>query len=163
MDDAMIDDFEFTWLDSQGRMVRKEMSPHWIYYMDRMRLSEFKPDQVGKWMSFFEDVDAMAAICRDAVMEGACIECKHAHALRVESKGTGVACFYVNGDDANAHRKLLAWMLERGLVQKTKGGRLYNIGFKFDRQTLSGEYGENFRAKITLSDFVDLNTGRLID
>ena len=162
MDDMMIGDFESTWLDNQGHVVRREVSPHWVYYMDRTRLGEFKPAQVGKWMSFFEDVVAMAAICRDAVLEGACIECKHAHALRVESRGTGVACFYVNGDDADAHRKILSWMIARGLVQKRKDGRLYNIGFKFDKQTLSGEYGEDFQAKITLSDFVDLRTGKLI-
>lgn len=61
-----------------------------------------------------------------------------------------------------AHRGLLAWMIGHGLVGRTKAGRLFDIGFKYDEQTFAGEYGENFAARIRLSDFVDLETGQFV-
>ena len=57
---------------------------------------------------------------------------------------------------------MIAFMLEHGLVRKTKSGKLYNIGFKLDDQTRAGEYGTGFKARITLSDFVDLETGEFL-
>ena len=113
-------------------------------------------------MSFFSDVEYMAGICRDAVFQGACIECKHSHPMAVQM-GSGVACFYVNGGDKAAHRRLLAWMLEHDLIRRTKSGRFYNIGFKYDAQTIAGEYGDAFTPKIVLSDFVDLETGLFVE
>lgn len=53
-------------------------------------------------------------------------------------------------------------MLENNLIRRTKTGRLYNISFKFDDQTLAGEYGSDFEGKIKLEQFVDLNTGEFI-
>lgn len=55
-------------------------------------------------------------------------------------------------DDVEAHRRVVAFMLEHGLVRKTKSGKLYNIGFKLDDQARAGEYGAGFKARITLSD-----------
>ena len=59
---------------------------------------------------------------------------------------------YLNLDDVEAHRRVVAFMLEHGLVRKTKSGKLYNIGFKLDDQARAGEYGAGFKARITLSD-----------
>lgn len=79
-------------------------------------------------------------------------ECKHSSFESVIENGRGVACFYLNLDDVEAHRRVVAFMLEHGLVRKTKSGKLYNIGFKLDDQARAGEYGAGFKARITLSD-----------
>ena len=76
--------------------------------------------------------------------------------------GTGVCCFYLNGDDTEAHRRAIGFLLGHGLVRRTKAGRLYNVSFKFDEQTRAGEYGDDFHAKICLADFVDLDTGEFL-
>ena len=40
--------------------------------------------------------------------------------------------------------------------------KVYNIGFKLDDQTRAGEYGSDFKARIRLSDFVDLESGEVL-
>ena len=82
-----------SWLDDTGRMIRDEKAPFWVYYMDTARFGDLKSGQVGKWMSFFTDVDIMADVCRAAVLEDACIECKHTHPVAVEAKRTRNVCF----------------------------------------------------------------------
>jgi hypothetical protein len=73
-----------------------------------------------------------------------------------------VVCWYSN-DDTNSLKTLAKYLVDNNLVQKTKNGKLYNISFKYDSQTRNAEYGDSFTAKITLSDFLDLNTGELLD
>ena len=51
-------------------------------------------------------------------------------------------------------------MLNNNLIQRTKKGKLYNLSFKFDSQTINGEYEENFTGRIKLDNFIDLDTGR---
>lgn len=59
--------------------------------------------------------------------------------------------------------RLASYMLENGLIRKTKTGKLYNISFKFDTETYAGKYkGSGFSGKIKLADFVDLETGEFI-
>ena len=53
-------------------------------------------------------------------------------------------------------------MVAHDLVRRTRTGRLYDIGFKYDSQTLAGEYGSLFVPRIVLSDFLDLETGELV-
>ena len=72
---------------------------------------------------------------------------------------SGVACFYKHGDEVGANWRVLAYFLEKGLIGKTKGGKLYNISFKYDEQTRNGEYGKNFVAEIKLDHFLNLSTG----
>ena len=48
------------------------------------------------------------------------------------------------------------------MIKKTKSGKLYNIGFKYDSQTRNCEYGDDFKAEIKLEQFVDLNTGKML-
>ena len=50
-------------------------------------------------------------------------------------------------------------MLNNNLIRRTKDGRLYNLSFKLNVQTRSGEYGKDFKAELKLSDLIDLNTG----
>jgi len=107
-------------------------------------------------MFFFGDRKFVEEICVKAIKEEAILECKHTDAE------TGVACFYLEGDDMEAHRKILSFFINNGLIRKTKTGKLYNIGFKFDDQTRAGEYGGDFKAELKLDRFVDLNTGEFI-
>lgn len=75
----------------------------------------------------------------------------------------GVCCFYLNGNDREGHKKILSYMLDNGLVRKTKSGKLYNISFKYDTETYAGKYkGSGFSGKIKLADFVNLETGEFI-
>ena len=48
------------------------------------------------------------------------------------------------------------------MIRKTKKGKLYNISFKHDSQTLAGEYGEDYHPDIKLEEFVNLETGEWI-
>lgn len=76
---------------------------------------------------------------------------------------TGVICFYLNGDDIENHHRIIQFMMDNKLIQKTKTGRWYNISFKFDDQTRAGEYGIGFKGEIKLAQFIDLNTGEWIN
>ena len=49
------------------------------------------------------------------------------------------------------------------MIAKTKTGKLYNISFKLDRQTLAGEYGENYNGTIKLEQFLNLQTGEWLE
>lgn len=82
--------------------------------------------------------------------------------MALSRSGTGVCCFYLNGDDAEAHHRAIEFLLRHDLVRRTKAGRLYNVSFKFDEQTRAGEYGGGFRAKIGLANFADLDTGKFL-
>ena len=52
--------------------------------------------------------------------------------------------------------------IENNLIPKTKNGRYYDISFKTDEQTLNGEYGNDFKAKMKLHQFIDLKNGKWI-
>ena len=89
--------------------------------------------------------------------------------MSVERLETPNWVFYIDHEalPALSYERVGKWMyrtykLEHGLVQRTRTGRLYDIPFKFDEQTRAGEYGASFHARITLSDFVDLETGSFI-
>jgi hypothetical protein len=108
-------------------------------------------------MDFFASVMTVRDLCRRAVNDGVVVEAKHSDASR------GVACFYLNCDDEAAHRRTIEFFVEHGLIRKTKAGRFYDISFKLDSQTESGEYGSGFQAEIRLSDFIDLDTGKWLN
>ena len=117
----------------------------------------------GKWMYFFTDQDFAISMCEKAIEEGACYECKCSDLEKHSKKdGSGVICFYLNGDDIDNHKRIITFMLKNDLIKRTKSGRLYNASFKFDDQTMDGEYGSDFKAKIKLEQFVDLDTGEWI-
>ena len=82
--------------------------------------------------------------------------------MELRDDETGVIYFYLNGDDIENHRRVIRFMMDNELIQKTKAGRLYNISFKFDDQTRAGEYGADFKGVIKLAQFIDLNTGEWI-
>lgn len=74
-------------------------------------------------------------------------------------KPSGVCCFYCDGSDVEAHKKIISFMIENNMIQKRKTGKLYNLSFKYDTQTSNNEYGTEFESKIKLEDFIDLETG----
>lgn len=128
---------------------------YWYFSGQENPLEEHK---CGKWMCFFDNQKFAKQICQKAIDENVCYECKCTDMETVMSS-TGVICFYLNGDDIENHKRVIYFMIDNNLIRKTKTGRFYNNSFKFDVQTLSGEYGADFEGKIKLADFIDLNTG----
>lgn len=132
----------------------------WVVYAtpDARKLSN---DKCGKWMCFFNDFEHAKQICQKAIDENACAECK---CTDVIARGTddGVICFYANGDDFDAHKRIIKFMMDNDLIRRTKTGKYYNISFKYDRQTQAGEYGALFEGQIKLDKYVDLKTGKFI-
>lgn len=126
----------------------------WVYYIGDD--GKLVPEKVGKWMYFFDDKQFVVKICNDAVMNNIVVESKHS------DEETGVACFYLNCDDIAAHKRVISYFIDNNLIRRTKAGRLYNISFKLDSQTIAHEYGEDFHSEIKLSKFVDLTTGDLL-
>lgn len=142
---------EKTMLSEDGRIVRVD-NPWCSFYIDTELAPALDESRCGKWMFYFNDIEFAEEVCRKAALGMVVAECKHSSFESVIENGRGVACFYLNLDDVEAHRRVVASMLEHGLVRKTKSGKLYNIGFKLDDQARAGEYGAGFKARITLSD-----------
>ena len=136
-----------------------------VYDPDRDVESELEPDVCGKWMMYFsEDEQAWAHdMIEGAITSGACGSAKMSNSLNMMVYGgTGVACFYIVGTDDEQHKTLLSYMLDQGLFPHDADGRLCDEPFKFDWQTAAGQYGDSFVPEITLSDYVDLDTGEFL-
>ena len=123
----------------------------WVFYLSSA-YKEIDRDKCGKWMYFFGDRERAEKICKSAINQGVVSECKHTDGE------TGVACFYLNGDDIKGHKKVIQFFIDNDLIRRTKSGKLYNISFKYDSHTGNGEYGKDFIAEIKLDKFIDLNT-----
>ena len=125
---------------------------NWIKYVgDDVQFDENK---VGKWMYYFNDKDFISKVCIDVIESKIVAVAKHSNAEE------GVACFYLNCDDIDTHKKIITFLIDNNMIRKTKTGRLYNMSFKLDTQTLSGEYGDDFYSDIKLSKFIDLDSGK---
>lgn len=123
----------------------------WIYYQ------HFECKNIpncGKWMYFSGDKKFAKKICEKIITDKVVMHAKY--------NDEGICIFYLNGKDNEAHKKCIKFMMDNKLIQKTRDGRYYNISFKFDSQTLNGEYGDDFKALIKLEDFIDLYTGEFI-
>lgn len=108
----------------------------------------------------------MDDIVGTAVLNGVVAEAKYSNPETLIAAGqkNGVCCLYLNGNDREGHIRVLRYMLDSGLIRKTKSGKLYNISFKYDLQTYAGKYkGSGFTGEIKLADFVDLETGGVGD
>ena len=127
----------------------------WVYYLADTD-PHFDETKVGKWMYFFGDRQFVEKICREAIEQNIVEECKHSNA------DDGVSCFYLNDDDLEGHRRVIEFFIKNDLIRKTKKGKLYNISFKHDTQTLAGEYGDDYHSDIKLEEFVNLETGKWI-
>lgn len=128
----------------------------WIFFTNdnSKYLDTFK---MGKWMVYFSESsrEYVTEICKKAVSENIVPEAK----VAVDGD---VACFYLNIDEIEYHRKCIGFMLENNLIRKTKTGRYYNVSFKKDIQTFRGEYGNHFIPQLKLEDFINLDTGEWI-
>jgi hypothetical protein len=137
----------------------------WIYYKSKEYNSKIK--NCGKWMLFFSRENYMFAkeICMEAAINNIVYTCKHT-SFETDSLQkfslTGVICFYLDGLSENQHKKVISFLKDKDLIRKTKTGKYFNISFKFDIQTLSGDYGKDFTPEIKLSDFVNLDTHEFI-
>lgn len=130
----------------------------WYWFRNNDDLNNIDDEKAGKWMYFFKDQNHAIEICNKAINENICSECKCSDLKKRNSK-TGTLCFYLNADDIEAHKRVIKFMIENNLIQKTKKGNYFNISFKLNEQTENGEYGKNFEGKIKLNDFIDLKTG----
>ena len=144
-------------------MVRKG---GWFWYLSKDK-DKLEPDKCGKWMYFFEESeqDFAKEICQTAIDKNICFECKCTDIetrKSITGENTGVICFYQNGDDTDNHKRIIEFMIENNLIKKTKTGKFYNISFKFNNQTLTGEYGTDFEGKLKLENFIDLYNGKWI-
>lgn len=137
----------------------------WMRYFTDEHESELISEQVGKWMYVTRDMDEAVRLCREAVATGVVVEAKHSLLMQLLLTGnrTYLCCFYLNGHHIEEHRRVLRFFLDHDLIRRDENGYLENIPFKYDYQTIAGEYGENFRPKLVLSDFVDLKTGDMLD
>jgi len=136
--------------------MRVVSNPAWVFYVNEEAAAEFDENKVGKWMYFFGDREFAEKVCKQAVEVGVVAEAKHSNASE------GVCCFYLNCDDMEAHKRTINYFIKNGLIRKTKAGKLYNISFKLDSQTLDGQYGSDFQSEIKLANFVNLETGEWI-
>ncbi|MBQ8626119.1 MAG: hypothetical protein IJ419_08160 [Agathobacter sp.] len=141
-------------------------SPAWVFYLDADRESELA-NNCGKWMYFFdssrESASFVERICEQIVKDGVAIEAKHSSRDAVQIQGSGVCCFYCDGSNIEAHKKIIKFLLENNMIKRTKSGKLTNISFKYDEQTRNKQYGDEFKSKIQLSNFVNLTTGEWLD
>ena len=116
----------------------------------------FDDNKVGKWMYFFsgrEGRDFAEKKCKEAVETSIVGEAK-----RSDSTDTGVACFYINIDDLEGHKRIISFFIKNQMIRRTKTGKLYDISFKLDNQTMAGKYGSDFTASLKLSQLLDLKT-----
>lgn len=131
----------------------------WWYY------GESSPKNVGKFMTFIQGSvsDELQSLVLKAIEQGATTHVKHTNPGSVGmsplAKGDTSVIVWYSSDDKESLKRLASFMVENGLVPRTKKGRYYNISFKYDIQTTSGEYGANFKSAIKLHDLMDLNTG----
>lgn len=138
-------------------MIR-QLGWYWFLSGKEELLDEHK---CGKWMIFFNDQEFAKEICQKAIDERVVYECKCSD-METTQSDSGVICFYLNCDDIENHRRVIEFLKENDLIQKTKAGKLYNLSFKLDDQTRAGEYGSDFEGKIRLAQFIDLKTGEWI-
>lgn len=122
-------------------------------------------DNIGKFMTFVQgDIsNEMQELILKAIKQGATPLVKHTDpdmlAFNPYAKNGSLAIIWYSNDEENSLKGLVEFLIDHGLVSRTKTGKYYNISFKYDKQTQNGEYGEKFKPSISLKDIMDLNTG----
>ncbi|WP_437830573.1 hypothetical protein ACQRXC_03850 [Niallia taxi] len=127
------------------------------------------PDNVGKFMTPVQgDIsNEVQELIIKAIKQGVTPLVKHTDpdpdilASNPFAKDGSLMIIWYSTDDKESLKALAKFLVTHGLVRKTKAGRYYNISFKYDKQTRNGEYGDEFKASISLQDLMDLNTGEL--
>ncbi|ANN34851.1 hypothetical protein A9498_26510 [Bacillus thuringiensis serovar coreanensis] len=122
-------------------------------------------DHVGKFMTFVQDdiSNEIQELILKAIKQGVTSLVKHTDpdmlAFNPYAKNGSLAIIWYSTDEEKTLKGLAKFLINHGLVPKTKAGKYYNISFKYDEQTRNGEYGEQFKPSISLKDLMDLNTG----
>lgn len=133
----------------------------WTYYVDDGS-EDLSPDTCGKWMYEFDDYGLAHDLCEKAVEGGIVSEAKH-NAYPDIRYPHGICCFYIDGNDTEAHEEVLSFFMDNDMIPRDEHGKLKDIPFKYDWQTRAGQYDDDFIPEITLSDFIDLDTGEWRD
>lgn len=88
-------------------------NPVWVYYLADEEPC-FDGSKVGKWMYFFEDESHAKEICEAAIEQNIVEECKY------KKCNGGVACFYLNDDDMEGHRRVIRFFFGKRLNKENK-------------------------------------------
>ena len=134
--------------------------PGWIFFVPDDSIPEYEQNKVGKWMYFYRDPDGFEfskKMCKLAVESGITLEAKVS-----DNIFQGVSCFYTEVDDIKTHKKIINFFIEHKMIRRTKAGKLYDISFKLDKQTIAGQYNESYKPELKLSEFINLTTGEWI-
>ena len=176
---AMLDQ-AFIWdkeKELKSKKIEYEYDTVWFRFKQK-KAKRMNQEKCGKWMYHYfynidfnnlEDVskkeneinDFLYKICTGIIEQGWCVSCKY-RSIRTNLEKSGVICFYTEIDNVEENKHIIQYMIDNDLIKKTKTGKYYNISFKLDSQTNVGEYGKNFKAKVKLSDYIDLKTGQFI-
>ena len=148
-----------------GNNLKIKEDPAWVWYIGNKYESEGKYIE-GKFMTFgqYPVPQRTKDFIKKALDEEVICLVKHSQEGYIKPNSDPnqyVICWYCSDGESDL-RKLARFMVDNDLIQKTQSGKLYNIAFKYDRQTYSNEYGDDFKAQIKLADFIDLNTGKTI-
>ena len=105
----------------------------------------------------------MDHIAGTAVLDGVVVEVKYSspETAIVAGSKQGVYRFYLNGNDREGHKRILNYMLDNGLVRRTKSSKLYNISIKYDSKKgraifLYVPFGDNGYREYLSAILVDL-------
>lgn len=139
----------------------------WCWYRAENEDKENKI--VGKFMTFYKGpIDGeLQKVILEALAEGATPLVKHTNPKTMglnpnpRYRDSSTIIWY-SSDDKESLQKVVGFLIKNNLIRKTKTGKLYNISFKYDAQTIMGEYGDDFTGVIKLEDLVNLNTGELL-
>lgn len=77
-------------------------------------------------------------------------------------KRSCVLCLYTTSDK-NEMANLCKFMIDNGIIRKTSNGEYKNLSYKKEEQTKNDKYGDKFNADIKLSDFINLETGDVLN
>ncbi|MGD6816637.1 hypothetical protein ACQCVE_06090 [Metabacillus sp. 113a] len=145
----------------KGELVSRKMGGWCWYGINTFR----ETDNVGKFMTFVqEDIsNETQELILKAIKQGVTPLVKHTDpdmlAFNPFAKDGSLVIIWYSTDDEKALKGVAKFLVDNGLVPKTKAGKYYNISFKYDEQTRNGKYGDQFKPSISLKDLMDLNTG----
>lgn len=112
---------------------------------------------VGKWMIFYKTFEEAFVICCLAINNSIVEQAKHPEDYSKCKDGIGPTCFYLRGNDIEAHKRFFSFFMEKGLLPENKNGAYTNIAYKYDIDTAFGIYGKG--GALHLKDFINPMTG----
>lgn len=108
----------------------------------------------GKWVYTFSNQKQAQTIIDLGIASNSITYAKH-------TLGNGGAlCLYAAGTCVEEQKKIIKFMLENKLIKLTDDLNYCDMAFKFNGQSWTKEFGNNFDGLIRLSDFIDLKTGQ---